>query len=155
MHTDKHPLSEIGLGLRYLRERRQLVQQDIADKLGINKASVSRLEQPQGNPTTNSVGNYLRVLGASAQDLIDALAILSGQEPPIPARLPVPPSTISAFPEPDPPGVSDLLQELQESADAATDSENHRLHELIRYYRQQFIELHERVAVLQAELREK
>ena len=150
----EHPFSEVGLALRYLREQRDLVQQDVADKLGINKASVSRLEQPRGNPTTNSVGHYLRVLGASVQDLADAISVLKHGPDEAPERTRDGDGPESA---PEDQEVKPALEELQsareEGAKSSSAKEKEVDPDLLEFYRREFVGLHERLAVLEARLK--
>lgn len=47
-----------------IRTRRNLKQQDIADKMGTSKSAVSRLEAGNGNPTIRTLLDYAEAAGA-------------------------------------------------------------------------------------------
>jgi transcriptional regulator with XRE-family HTH domain len=59
-----------GKVLSRLRERAGLTQQQLADRLGVDQASVSRWEREKGEPGVSQVALLASVLGVPVADLI-------------------------------------------------------------------------------------
>ena len=158
MDEKKHPFQEIGQALRALRKKRRLTQQEVADNLGINKAAVSRLERPKANPTTQSLGNYLMAIDGTAQELLDALLELRGEKPePEPRQEEIQPTATRQDREDSPelsPFLRQFRQEYNLDKNRDHDAEQRDKEHLLNYYRHEFVNLHERLAVLEARLDE-
>lgn len=136
-----HPLAQVGPALRMLRERIGLVQQDLADRLGVNKGSVSRIEQSSANPTIDTVGRYLVAAEATSEDLVEALKKLRS-EPADPLQRLRSPSTPSA-----------QGGALQGSTEDRVDDVHRRLaFDLLDLYRSEFFQVHKRLTAIEAKL---
>ncbi len=56
--------------LRYLRQRRMLTQQELADQAGTTESTVNRLENGLQQPRISTVRKLAIVLGVDAEELI-------------------------------------------------------------------------------------
>jgi transcriptional regulator with XRE-family HTH domain len=65
------PAARIAASLRTLRQRRGLSVAQLAERSGIARATVTKLEAGQGNPTIDTLYALADVLGAALGDLID------------------------------------------------------------------------------------
>lgn len=72
----------IGPALAALRERGDLTQVELGERLGITAASVSRLESPSGNPRASSIVRYLDALGVGFDELAAMLRELDAPAAP-------------------------------------------------------------------------
>lgn len=66
-------LPPLGPALALLRQRRNLTQEAMAQRLGLAKNSVWRLESPKSNPRQDTLDRYLRALSCGVDDLYWAL----------------------------------------------------------------------------------
>ncbi|NJN36282.1 MAG: helix-turn-helix domain-containing protein [Nitrospiraceae bacterium] len=137
-----HPLSRVGPALRLLRERAGLVQQDVANRLGVYKGTVSRLEQSVANPTLETVGRYLMAIGATAQSLFEALRSLE----PAPGEG----WMVGSASTPEAPDIA------REAKGLATQTLHRRVaFDLMALYNSEIFQIYDRLATLEAKLREK
>jgi transcriptional regulator with XRE-family HTH domain len=65
------PAARIAASLRTLRQRQGLSVAQLAERSGIARATVTKLEAGQGNPTIDTLYALADVLGAALGDLID------------------------------------------------------------------------------------
>ncbi len=63
----------LGRGLRLLREQRGLSQERLAELIGSNAASLSRIEAGSRDVLWSSVTRLLGAMGADLHDLADAI----------------------------------------------------------------------------------
>jgi transcriptional regulator with XRE-family HTH domain len=63
----------LGRGLRLLRERAGLSQERLAEAIGSNAASLSRIEAGSRDVLWSSVTRVMGALGADLHDLADAI----------------------------------------------------------------------------------
>lgn len=61
----------IGDRLKNLRVRRALTQQEVADKAGIGKNTVSRIERNEGEPHMSTLRKLAKALNVQPRDLIE------------------------------------------------------------------------------------
>ena len=76
----------LGQALRWLRNRQQRKQYEIAQAAGITKAMLSAYETGKQNPSIETLEKILDALGAELADLHDALDIVNERSTP-PGRL--------------------------------------------------------------------
>jgi transcriptional regulator with XRE-family HTH domain len=69
--SDRAP--ELGSGLRLLRERRGLSQERLAELIGTNAASLSRIESGSRDVLWSSITRLLDAMGADLHELADAI----------------------------------------------------------------------------------
>jgi transcriptional regulator with XRE-family HTH domain len=64
-------MAAVGLGawLKALRERAGLSQQELADRIGVDQASVSRWENGRGEPGVSIAGELADALGVDVHTL--------------------------------------------------------------------------------------
>lgn len=71
MHTGITRMNHIGDNIRRMREAAKLSQQELADKSGVSKAQISRLENgSQKNPQIQTVIAIATELGTTIEELI-------------------------------------------------------------------------------------
>ena len=71
MHTRITLMNHIGDNIRRMREAAKLSQQELADKSGVSKAQISRLESgSQKNPQIQTVIAIATELGTTIEELI-------------------------------------------------------------------------------------
>lgn len=70
----------LGRGLRHLRERRGLSQERLAELIGSNAASLSRIEAGSRDVLWSSITRLLDAMGAGLHDLADAITEASGKQ---------------------------------------------------------------------------
>jgi len=63
---------EIGPRFKYLREKKKLSQQDVADHIGQVRQAVQRFETPGYNPTFNQIVQYLSGIGVSVAEFFES-----------------------------------------------------------------------------------
>ena len=63
-------LARLGLRLRVLRVERHLTQDQLADRAGLHRTYVSRLERGQHNVTVLILGRLAGALGVQCQELL-------------------------------------------------------------------------------------
>jgi transcriptional regulator with XRE-family HTH domain len=63
----------LGRGLRLLRERRGLSQERLAELIGSNAASLSRIEAGSRDVLWSSITRLLGAMGADLHDLAEAI----------------------------------------------------------------------------------
>ena len=63
----------LGRGLRLLREQRGLSQERLAELIGSNAASLSRIEAGSRDVLWSSITRLLGAMGADLHDLADAI----------------------------------------------------------------------------------
>lgn len=68
---------DVGMVLRVMRERRGIVQADLAARIGVTQATVSRWEVGDLTPSTEAIHALAFALGASVEEAL-ALASVSG-----------------------------------------------------------------------------
>jgi transcriptional regulator with XRE-family HTH domain len=64
----------LGRGLRLMRERRGLSQERLAEMIGSNAASLSRIEAGSRDVLWSSITRLLGAMGADLHDLADAIS---------------------------------------------------------------------------------
>ncbi|HUO86500.1 MAG TPA: helix-turn-helix transcriptional regulator [Thermoanaerobaculia bacterium] len=72
----------LGQALRWLRNRQQRKQYEIAEAAGITKAMLSAYETGKQNPSVETLDKLLSALGSDLSDLHDALVLNQGGRPP-------------------------------------------------------------------------
>jgi transcriptional regulator with XRE-family HTH domain len=70
-----------GTVLKQLREKAGLNQSQLAERLGVDQASVSRWERGQGEPGVSMVKPLAAILGVSAESLINVPAAKPARKP--------------------------------------------------------------------------
>ena len=65
--------NERGRSTVMWRERKALSQQELAEKAGITRAALSRIESAQAEPHPRNVRKLARALGLEPEDLMDTL----------------------------------------------------------------------------------
>ena len=60
----------LAANLRRLRERRQLTQQDLAERSGVPRPTLAHLESGEANPTLSVLVRVAEALGTSIEELI-------------------------------------------------------------------------------------
>lgn len=83
MESDAHQYRALAEHLRLLRTDRGLSLQDLADKSGVSRASLSRIENAEVSPTAETLG---RLASAFALPLSQLLAPLEANFPPLVRR---------------------------------------------------------------------
>jgi DNA-binding XRE family transcriptional regulator len=68
--TDHDYLQRLGLRLRVLRTARRLSQDQVADRAGLDRTYVSRLERGHHNLTVLTLGRLAAALGAPTKELL-------------------------------------------------------------------------------------
>jgi transcriptional regulator with XRE-family HTH domain len=71
----------LGRGLRLLRERRGLSQERLAELIGSNAASLSRIEAGRRDVLWSSVSRLLDAMGTDLHDLADAMDEAARRQP--------------------------------------------------------------------------
>lgn len=66
-------LAEIGDGIRFLRKRHNLTQEQLGEMIGVQKAQISKLENDSGNVTLETVLRVFAALKADVTFNIDPL----------------------------------------------------------------------------------
>jgi transcriptional regulator with XRE-family HTH domain len=61
--------ARFGANLRALRRRQSLTQQELARRAGVDRATISQIENGRENPRTDTVLRLARVLGVGPADL--------------------------------------------------------------------------------------
>ena len=69
---EKEYLKRLGLKIKILRNLKNLSQDDIADKLFIDKSYYSKVERGLTNPTILYLRNLSKVLETSLSELVDS-----------------------------------------------------------------------------------
>ena len=67
---DEAYLKQLGLQVRVLRTALHLTQEELAERAGIDRTYVSRLERGQHNVTVLMVARLARALGAEGRELL-------------------------------------------------------------------------------------
>ena len=67
---DKTLLRALGRRIRTARKRRNLTQEALADRSGLQRRFVIQLEMGEGNPTYLTLHNLAKALRVSPEDLI-------------------------------------------------------------------------------------
>ena len=62
-------------GLKALRERRLMTQEELARASGVGIATISRLETGKVKPSLKTIRTLAKPLGISAEELYDLLAL--------------------------------------------------------------------------------
>jgi transcriptional regulator with XRE-family HTH domain len=62
----------IGERLRQLRERKALRQEDLAEKAGIGKNTVNRIEKNHTEPHMTTIRKLAKALGVDPAELVDS-----------------------------------------------------------------------------------
>lgn len=60
----------IGLNARLMRIEKGLSQEQVAERMGIDRAYISGLERGQRNPTATTIWHLARALGIEPADLM-------------------------------------------------------------------------------------
>ena len=60
----------IGNRIRAERKSQYLTLQDIQDKTGLSKSTISAIERDIGNPTLNTITKVAKALGMNIQELM-------------------------------------------------------------------------------------
>lgn len=69
---DKDYLKRLGLKIKILRSMKNLSQEDIADKLFIDKSYYSKVERGLTNPTILYLKNLAQVLDTDISELVNS-----------------------------------------------------------------------------------
>jgi len=64
---------ELGPALRALRERARLSQKEMSQRLDMNQSWISRMETGRGQPSVQTIDQYLEITGTTAYDLVDLI----------------------------------------------------------------------------------
>jgi transcriptional regulator with XRE-family HTH domain len=65
----------LGQALRDEREKRKLVQDDIAEKLNVTKMTISNYELGNRSMTAKALQEYCAALGVTIQSVIDRVGV--------------------------------------------------------------------------------
>ena len=68
------------LKLKEVRKRKFLTQQELADRLGVTKATISRMESGVNEPRPSTVRKLAEALGVEPEELVDWGAGTEGAE---------------------------------------------------------------------------
>lgn len=72
----------LGRALRELRDRAGLLQEDLADRLGIDATYISQVENGRRGVRWHTVMRFLRALGANMHEFADAIGVVEKLDPP-------------------------------------------------------------------------
>lgn len=64
--------ARLGAALRELRIRRQLTQEQLAERAGLSYKFIGEIERGRGNPTVDTVARLAEALGVAIPDLFPA-----------------------------------------------------------------------------------
>jgi HTH-type transcriptional regulator/antitoxin HipB len=69
-----NPVLAIALQVRWERAKRGLSQGDLAAKVGVSQQSIAKLEDPDGNPTLDTIRRVAEALDVNVTLTLDALS---------------------------------------------------------------------------------
>jgi len=72
MSTAKAPVNQLGTQLKRLRRQQQLTLEVLAEKSGVSRAMISKIERGQSQPTTPVVGRLAEALRVGISTLVGA-----------------------------------------------------------------------------------
>lgn len=73
-----HPFTNLGLALRWMRNRQRRNQDEVARTAGITKAMLSAYETGKQHPSIDTLGKLLLALDADLPELYEALLVHRG-----------------------------------------------------------------------------
>ena len=99
-------MKDIGLALRWLRQRRRQKQHEVAELAGITRPMLSAYERGKVKPTLDTLEGILGAIGCDLAQLAGALKVVSEEIPPGlgGARREPQPAAGRSFPPMAPPG---------------------------------------------------
>ncbi len=84
---------DVGIALRAIRESRNLLQRQAAERMGITRSMLSMYERGHTQPTVATLERILAALGANLGTLAEHLAYARGFHPTAPVAAPDPQTT--------------------------------------------------------------
>ena len=63
-------VKKLGENIKRIRNKKNITQVEIANKLGVNRSFVSNLENAKTNPTLSTITNVAQALGVSTNELL-------------------------------------------------------------------------------------
>jgi transcriptional regulator with XRE-family HTH domain len=64
------PIERMAAKLKAIRERRKLTQEQLAEKAGISRPYLARLETAKQDPTLSTIEKLAKALGVKVADLV-------------------------------------------------------------------------------------
>lgn len=66
----------IGLRIKELRDKKNMSQEELGDRLGVSKAQISKYEKGQNEPPLDKIKKIAEILGVRTEDLIKDKSIV-------------------------------------------------------------------------------